>query len=163
MLEILSVVTFDEAATHRVAAALAEDLVPGDVVALEGNLGAGKTSFARGICAALGVPWEAGFSSPTYAIVNLYEGGAHPVAHLDLYRMASADDLEGVGFRDLLEDHWVVLVEWPDRIPEVLGDASVHVRLTDLGPERRSISVSSREPARWEALRTRQVVSEVPS
>ncbi|MEC9071223.1 MAG: tRNA (adenosine(37)-N6)-threonylcarbamoyltransferase complex ATPase subunit type 1 TsaE [Myxococcota bacterium] len=163
MFEVLSLETSDEVGTHRVAAALAELLTPGDVVALEGTLGAGKTSFARGVCAALRVPWEAGFSSPTYALVNLYEGGDHAVAHLDLYRMASADELEGVGFRDLIEDAWVVLVEWPDRIPEVLDDASVHVRLGDLGPERRSISVWATEPQRWEKLRTILTTSEAAS
>ena len=163
MVEVLSLETSDEAGTHRVAAALADLLTPGDVVALEGTLGAGKTSFARGVCAALRVPWEAGFSSPTYALVNLYEGGAHPVAHLDLYRMGSADELEGVGFRDLIEGAWVVLVEWPDRVPEVLEDACVHVRLGDLGPERRSISLWARDAERWAGLKSLHESSEAAS
>ena len=149
MTEFWSGETSSEDETYALAAALAKELLPGDVLALDGPLGVGKTTFARGICEALGVPREAGFSSPTYALVNLNEGGRHPVAHCDLYRLDSADDLEGLGFRDLLEGPWVVLVEWPERVPEVLADATVRISITDRGPEKRAFRVSATVPGRW--------------
>ena len=131
-----------EAETAVVARALATVLEPGDVVALQGPLGAGKTGFSRGICDALDVPAEAGFASPSYALVHLYEGGVHPVAHLDLYRLSDEDELEGLGFRDLCDGRWVLLIEWPERVDEVLSLATCHVVLIDHGPTSREIRVS---------------------
>ncbi len=133
--------TGSEAATHAVAAAVAAHLVCGDVVALEGTLGAGKTVFVRGVCEALGVPASDGVSSPTYALVNLYPGGRHPIAHLDLYRVTAGDELEALGFRDLLDGESIVLVEWPERAAEVMELATVRVLIEDLGPSDRVLRI----------------------
>lgn len=136
-----------EEETRLVAAALAEALAPGDVVALEGTLGAGKTVFVRGITDALGVPAAAGVSSPSYALVNLYDGGRLPLAHLDLYRLGDDDELEGIGFRDLLDGERALLVEWPERSYEVREVATIWVRLDDRGPTRRMLVVTALDPA----------------
>ncbi|PIE20223.1 MAG: tRNA (adenosine(37)-N6)-threonylcarbamoyltransferase complex ATPase subunit type 1 TsaE [Proteobacteria bacterium] len=141
-----------EADTRAVAAALAQALQPGDLVALQGPLGAGKTVFVRGLAEALEIPREAGVSSPSYALVNLYEGGRHPVAHLDLYRLGDEDELEALGFRDLLDDARVVLVEWPEHAPVVCEIATFILVIEDLGPSRRRLRLSSQEPEASRAL-----------
>ncbi|MFT7580470.1 MAG: tRNA threonylcarbamoyladenosine biosynthesis protein TsaE [Myxococcota bacterium] len=132
-----------EADTHAFAAALSEALEPGDVVALEGTLGAGKTVLVRGVAKALGV--TDGVSSPTYALVNLYDGGRLGLAHLDLYRLGDPDELEAIGWRDLLQSDRVMLVEWPER-GDILIDATFVVRLEDLGPAIRRLSINARDP-----------------
>jgi tRNA threonylcarbamoyl adenosine modification protein YjeE len=147
------IATASEDDTRRVAAALSAALVGGDVVALEGTLGAGKTVFVRAVAEALGVPRSAGVSSPSYTLVNLYDGGRLPLAHLDLYRLGDDDELEAIGFRDLLDGHRALLVEWPERSREVAEVASIWVRLDDLGPSRRMLVITALDPAAEPALR----------
>jgi tRNA threonylcarbamoyladenosine biosynthesis protein TsaE len=108
----------DVAATEALGRALAPLLREGDVVALFGDLGMGKTSFARGVLAALGLSGEA--PSPTFAIVQPYAPPevSLPVGHVDLYRLDDPGDAEELGLDELLEDG-ALLVEWPER----LGDA----------------------------------------
>lgn len=101
----------DEAATRALGAALALRLGVGDVVRLEGPLGAGKTTFVRGLLEALG--HEGPVRSPTFNLLQGFDTRP-PVLHADLYRVASA---EGTGLEDYLDTH-LVLVEWPDRLPE---------------------------------------------
>ena len=147
------IATASEDDTRRVAAALSAALVAGDVVALEGTLGAGKTVFVRAVAEALGVPRAAGVSSPSYTLVNLYDGGRLPLAHLDLYRLGDDDELEAIGFRDLLDADRALLVEWPERAREVAEVASIWVRLDDLGPSQRMLVITALDPAAEPALR----------
>ena len=142
-----------EADTRALAFGLSELLGPGDVVALTGPLGAGKTVFVRGLTDALRVPASAGVCSPSYALVNLYEGGRLPIAHLDLYRLADADELEGIGFRDLLDGGYLVLVEWAERVAEALGAATVQIAFVDEGPELRRVTLRASDPSMLAALR----------
>jgi len=137
----------DEAGTRAAAGALAALLVPGDVVAFEGPLGAGKTFFIRALAEALGVPPEVGVASPSYALVHLYDGGRLGLAHLDLYRLGGEDELEAIGFRDLIEGDRAVLVEWPERAPSLREIATFWVQLADLGPTRRRIAITFLDPA----------------
>ena len=106
----------DPAATAALGARLASVVRAGDVVTLAGPLGAGKTSIARGLLAALGLAGEA--PSPSFAIVQPYAPPEVrvPVLHVDLYRVEHADELEELGLDDALGDG-VLLVEWPDRAP----------------------------------------------
>ena len=97
----------------------------GDAVALWGDLGAGKTTLARAVLRALGVTEDV--PSPTFTIVQNYET-APPVAHYDLYRLKNAREMQELGFDDAL-DQGAVLVEWPERAPEVLPPETLHVRL----------------------------------
>lgn len=93
---------------------LGKVLTPGSIVAFTGGLGAGKTTFSRGLAKGLGS--SSPVSSPTYAIVNLYEGKI-PLAHFDLYRLETADDLEAAGFFDYLDAGAVLALEWSERMP----------------------------------------------
>ena len=110
----------DEAATARVGRALAPALAPGDWVALQGPLGAGKSALARAVLRArLGDP-EAEIPSPSYTLVNVYETGGQEFWHADLYRLAGIDDLQELGLADAADRGAIVLLEWPERLG---GDA----------------------------------------
>jgi len=112
-------------ATARLGAGIAGSLRCGDAVALWGDLGAGKTTLARAILQALGVKEDV--PSPTFTIVLNYETSP-AIAHYDLYRLKSAREMAELGFEDAL-DQGAVLVEWPERAPEVLPLEALHVRL----------------------------------
>ena len=128
------------AETGAVAAALAKTLAPGSTIALHGNLGAGKTQFVRGLVEALrGNPRAV--SSPTYVLLNIYEGGRLTVYHLDAYRVGGAEDFEGIGFTELLEQGGVVVVEWADRVEGLLPANAIHVRIEHAGKTRRRITI----------------------
>lgn len=107
-------------ATHALAASVAASLSAGQVVGLVGDLGAGKTEFTRGFARALEVPEEQPVCSPSYLLLNLYEGGRLPLAHFDAYFMDGPDDLERAGLDDLRRSGYVVVVEWADRVAEIL-------------------------------------------
>lgn len=132
-------------ATERAGAALAAELVPGDVVLVSGELGAGKTTFVRGALRALGVSEPV--TSPTFVIGHLYErSSGGPLAHLDLYRLGALDD-EDPG---LLEPYFgsdvIAFVEWPERAPdaEALSGRPVtrRVALAHAGGDERTITVT---------------------
>jgi tRNA threonylcarbamoyladenosine biosynthesis protein TsaE len=115
-------------ATRRLGVRLGELLEPGDVVALLGDLGAGKTQLIRGACEGAGVaPHEV--ASPSFAIVAQYRGRL-PVFHADLYRVADEDELHATGFFDLVGGPGAVLVEWADRVPGALPAERLDLRLS---------------------------------
>ena len=121
------VTTRSARATAALGERLGRALRPGDVVALLGELGAGKTQLVRGICRGARVP-EREVASPTFAIVASYRGRL-PVHHADLYRVADEDELHATGFFDLLGGDGAVLVEWADRVPGALPGERLEVRL----------------------------------
>jgi tRNA threonylcarbamoyladenosine biosynthesis protein TsaE len=103
----------DEAAVQRLAAVFAEAVRPPAVIFLRGDLGAGKTTFARAYVHALGF---AGYvKSPSYGLLEIYQAGGQTVLHLDLYRIEDPEELEYLAIRDQFDDAAVLLVEWPDR------------------------------------------------
>jgi tRNA threonylcarbamoyl adenosine modification protein YjeE len=132
-------------ATARLGGNIAGGLRAGDAVALWGDLGAGKTTLARAILRALGVTEDV--PSPTFTLVQSYDTRL-PVAHYDLYRLKNAREMEELGFDDALADG-AVLVEWPERAPEVLPPDALHVRL---GVQSGTRSARLTGPARWESL-----------
>ncbi len=125
------------AETERVAAEVAAELVPGDVVTVSGDLGTGKTTFVRGAARALGV--GAPVTSPTYTIGNRYEGRV-AVAHLDLYRFEAVSEPDWADLEPYFEDA-VVFVEWPEVAGAILPAPRVRVRLRLLDGENRLIVV----------------------
>jgi tRNA threonylcarbamoyladenosine biosynthesis protein TsaE len=125
--EVLALTTRSARQTFTLGLRLGEALAPGDVVALVGELGAGKTQLVRGACEGAGVP-QREVASPTFAIVGTY-GGRLPVHHADLYRVADEDELHATGFFDLLGGAGATLVEWADRIPGALPDERLEIRL----------------------------------
>lgn len=114
-------------ATTRLGARIAAALRVGDCVALWGELGAGKTTLARAILRALGVAEDV--PSPTFTIVQRYETPRLVVNHYDLYRLKSAREMAELGFDEALDDG-AVLVEWPERAPEVMPIDTLHIRLS---------------------------------
>jgi tRNA threonylcarbamoyl adenosine modification protein YjeE len=118
----------DERATTMLGADLALALRAGDVLALEGDLGAGKTTLARGLIRALAGDTELEVPSPTFTLVQAYEGRI-PVHHFDLYRLAPAAELDELGFDDAIAQG-AALVEWPDRAAARLPESAVHLELT---------------------------------
>jgi tRNA threonylcarbamoyladenosine biosynthesis protein TsaE len=120
------VVTGSTDETLELARAVAELLRPGDVVSLVGELGAGKTVFARGVARALGVTELV--VSPTFTIVREYEGRV-PLVHVDVYRIDAVQELHDLGFEEVVRDDAVTLVEWGDRIDGLLPGDRLDVRL----------------------------------
>jgi tRNA threonylcarbamoyladenosine biosynthesis protein TsaE len=117
--------------TERIAAELAAELEPGDVVTVSGELGSGKTTFVRGACRALGVSGPV--TSPTFTIGHLYDGDVE-IAHLDLYRLSEIDPAI---LEDYLTPERIAFIEWPLPLPE----ATHRVRLAHAGGDRRTIEV----------------------
>ena len=117
----------DDDATARFGAGLATTLRPGDIVSLEGDLGAGKTAMARAILRALSGDAALEVPSPTFAILQPYDTPRGPVLHADLYRLADAAEVEELGLLD--DPEAIVLVEWAERAPQVAAAATVTVSL----------------------------------
>ena len=126
--------------TEAIAAKLAESLGPNDVIALEGELGAGKTQFVRGLVKALGGDGRA-VSSPTFVLLNVYQTPLFAVYHLDAYRVGGADDFASIGFSELLEQNGIVVVEWSSRVKEILPAKRINVSFEITGKNSRIIRV----------------------
>jgi tRNA threonylcarbamoyladenosine biosynthesis protein TsaE len=126
----------DEEATRAAGARFAEALDDGLVVYLHGELGAGKTSFARALLTALGVGER--IKSPTYSLVEGYQGRGRPAWHLDLYRIADPGELEWLGLDALSDPAAVVLVEWPERGRGALPAPDLELQLSYSGMGRRA-------------------------
>lgn len=138
-------------ATRALAGRVARRLVPGDLVLLDGELGAGKTFFARALLRALGVPGARAVTSPTFILVNEYEATRGPVLHADLYRLRESAGAAGeglareaaaLGLRERRGEGAVVLVEWSGGAEEVLGPARLRVALAITGPHARRATLT---------------------
>lgn len=131
----------DESATRALGAIVAKLLMPGDAIALVGDLGAGKTTLVAGTVAALGVTTA---SSPSYALVNEYAGRHFPIWHIDLYRLERASELPALGLDDLIGDRrGVSFVEWADKfsvMPETYLELQLHHAVHDAGRQLTIIS-----------------------
>jgi tRNA threonylcarbamoyladenosine biosynthesis protein TsaE len=162
--EVLLLCSTDPAETREVAGAFAPLCRPGDVLLLAGGLGAGKTTFAQGLGAALGV--RGPVTSPTFTLVRQYplgdELGCRAVKtflHADLYRLDHLQEVVDLGLGELVEDGGVVLVEWGDAAEPVLGNGALTVRLEAVpgADDHRRITVGPPGEAwsdRWPALST---------
>ena len=128
--------------TEQIGAALGKLLTPGTVIAYEGDLGAGKTAFTRGLAKGLGSCDPV--TSPTYTIVNEYLGGRLPLFHFDMYRLRSAEDLWDIGWEDYLERGGVCAVEWSENVAEAMEDA-IRIRIQKTGEETRVITIEGGE------------------
>jgi tRNA threonylcarbamoyl adenosine modification protein YjeE len=145
-----------EAYTAALGHALASLLRPGDVIALEGQLGAGKTTLVRAIAAGLGID-AALVASPTFVLVNQYPipaGALGLLVHIDAYRLGSAEDLEPLGWDQFMSDtgakgNAAVIIEWAERIAQALPTDIATIRLAATGAQAREISLAL--PASWES------------
>jgi tRNA threonylcarbamoyladenosine biosynthesis protein TsaE len=126
--------------TESFAADLAASLRGGEVIALRGDLGAGKTRFVRGLLRGLGGS-ERSVSSPTFVLLNVYPDGRLTVYHLDAYRVAGSDDFEAIGFLELLEQGGVVVVEWAERVDALLPRERIDVTIEHIGENCRRLTI----------------------
>lgn len=115
----------------------------GDIVAYRGGLGAGKTTFTRGLAVGLGLPDEV--SSPTFALVNEYRNDKITLYHFDMYRIMNAEALETTGFYDYISEDSVIVCEWSENIADCLPDGTVTVTIERLGENERRITAEGDE------------------
>ena len=125
--------------TEKVGEALGKVLQPGTVLAYEGDLGAGKTAFTRGLARGLGATEQV--TSPTYTIVNEYLSGRIPLFHFDMYRLESSDDLWDIGWEDYLDRGGVCAVEWSENVADAM-EGAIRVSIEKLSDEERKITIT---------------------
>lgn len=116
-----------EKTTYDYASAMGAKAKPGDVIALTGELGAGKTVFAKGFAKGLGV--NEVVSSPTFTLVQIYDDGRLPLYHFDVYRIGDESEMEETGFEDYIHGEGVTLVEWADRIQTLMPADTIWIRM----------------------------------
>ena len=131
-------ITHSPEETEALGAALAKLLVPGDIIAYRGDLGAGKTAFTRGLARGLGC--REPVTSPTYTIVNEYLSGRLPLFPFDMYRLTSSEDLWGIGWEDYLDRGGVCAVEWSENVEDAMENA-LWVTLETLPGDSRRITL----------------------
>ena len=137
-------ITHSPEQTEAVGAALGTRLAPGTVIAYQGDLGAGKTAFTRGVACGLGA--KESVTSPTYTIVNEYLSGRYPLFHFDMYRLASSDDLFDIGWEDYLGRGGVCAVEWSEIVEDALEGELIRVDIkNDGGDDCRSLTITGVE------------------
>ena len=138
----MRIISKSEAETEAAGAQLASTLPDGAVVALYGDLGAGKTAFVRGMARALGI--EARVSSPTFTIVNEYLG-ARELFHFDMYRLGSADELFDIGWEDYLRRGGICAVEWSENVADAFEGDEITVKIRKNGEHERIIEIGEGE------------------
>jgi len=139
----LQIDTASDQETIALGRKLGENLVAGDVVALTGALGSGKTWFTKGIGLGLGIGPKVIITSPSFTLVNEYQGRC-PLYHIDLYRLESLSEVLSAGLEEFLHEDGVAVLEWADRWPEMLPERSVKVELMIIDEHSRRITLSGR-------------------
>lgn len=138
------VITTNEKETEQAGFEFAQTLKPGDVVCLYGDLGAGKTTFTKGVAKGLGI--ESRIISPTFSLVRQHELHHQPIGilyHIDLYRLESLEEIKGIGIDDILSDEQAVtLIEWAERMENLLPKKRIDIHIRNRGEEGREISIS---------------------
>lgn len=131
-----------ETTTHELGVRIGENLAAGDVLALWGDLGAGKTFLTRAMAQGLGVPASMPVTSPTFTFINEYDGRVH-IYHLDLYRLTDLMELDTLPWMEALYGTGVAIVEWPERLGTLIPEERWDIRLKITGDETRTIAVEA--------------------
>ncbi|MEP3478550.1 MAG: tRNA (adenosine(37)-N6)-threonylcarbamoyltransferase complex ATPase subunit type 1 TsaE [Fuerstiella sp.] len=127
--------------TAQIGLRIAKAIQPGQVIALNGDLGSGKTALTKSICEALGIDGDT-VNSPTFVLMQLYQSGSLRVAHFDTYRLADPDEFLAVGGEDyLLSDDHICLIEWAERIEELLPPDRLEILITQTAANSRMMSL----------------------
>jgi tRNA threonylcarbamoyladenosine biosynthesis protein TsaE len=132
----------NEHCSLMLGARIGQQAEAGDVLALWGELGSGKTLFARGIAQGMGVPQQVPVTSPTFTIINEYEGRLR-LYHLDLYRLTTIEELETLPWREVIYGTGVAVIEWPDRMGRLLPENRWDITIEFLDEDRRVISLAA--------------------
>ena len=135
--DTLHVTTRSPEETARLAKAIGARARGGEVIALRGDLGAGKTHFVKGLAEGLGVDPHT-VTSPTFVLINEYDGRLH-LYHFDTYRLSGSDDLEALGCQEMFAGRGVCAIEWADRVADCLPDDRLDVDLEHAGPTKREV------------------------
>ena len=135
----MTIITKSENETIREGEKLGRKLKPGAVIALYGDLGAGKTAFTRGLAVGLGI--KMCVSSPTFTIVNEYPGGI-PLFHFDMYRLESENELFDIGWDDYHDRGGVCVVEWSEKVPGAFTNDAIVVKIENLGGDTRRLEIN---------------------
>ena len=113
--------------TKEIAEGFAKTLLPGTVVCLFGEMGVGKTVFTNGLCRAMGV--KEYVSSPTFTVVNEYDGDGFPIYHFDMYRIEDEDELLEIGFEEYLNSGGICIIEWPENVKRSLPKKRIDIEI----------------------------------
>lgn len=140
MRETFYIHVLKEEETVRVGELLGWSLKPGDIVALRGDLGAGKTVLVKGLAKGLGIEEEP--NSPTFVLMNSYHGRM-PLYHFDLYRLGGAEELEGIGYEEYLFGDGISVLEWAERAEEIFPESTIKIEIKI--PEKNTDSETERE------------------
>jgi len=135
-----SVFSLSEEETFRLGQVVARGLNGGELILLEGDLGLGKTIFAKGIADGLGISRN-DVTSPSFTLVQEYEGGRFPMFHVDLYRIEVAEEIGTLGIEEILTAGGVVVVEWGEKLPPYLRRGAITIRFRDVGEGSRQIEI----------------------
>lgn len=136
----------DSEATEKLGKLLGSKVQEGDVICLTGDLGAGKTLLSQGVAVALGVPAEE-VTSPTFTIMNIYEGTEIEIHHFDLYRLNRPEELEDIGFDEYCGGEGITLIEWAELFPDSLPEEYLQITLLHAGTGRKAVLEAKGERA----------------
>ena len=132
------IISSSEEETFRIAKEYARQIKPGDVICLEGDLGAGKTHFTKGFVTAFGLEKDI-VSSPTFALINEYQGDTVEIFHFDCYRLEKIQEALEIGAEEYFYGDGICIIEWPERIRAILPSNSKTVTIISTGPSEREI------------------------
>jgi tRNA threonylcarbamoyladenosine biosynthesis protein TsaE len=150
--EILTITSESDQDTIRLGREIGRLLLEGDVIGLVGELGCGKTWLTKGIALGLGVSPKTIVTSPSFTLVNEYQGRA-TLFHMDVYRLGNLGEAISAGIEETIHSGSVVVLEWADRWPEILPEHTLMVRLLIVDDHRRTIILSGRHARAFEILR----------
>jgi len=144
--------------TIRIGKSIGSLLLPGDVVALAGELGTGKTQFIKGLAVGLGIGKPTYISSPSFTLINEYKGKI-PFYHIDLFRLRAEKEAEDLGLEEYFQSGGITAIEWADRIPSLLPREMLWIQISYTGENTRSLEIIGKGK-RYEALINRLRISE---
>lgn len=151
--------TFSDLETINLGQKVGTVLKKGDVIALEGGLGSGKTLFTKGLALGIGVRQDIIITSPSFSLINEYEG-RHTFFHMDVYRLGSLSDFLSAGLDEYFYQNGIVTMEWADRWPEILPDWRLKVELVIVDERTRKITLSGYHPRAVKILKSIEAIQE---
>ncbi|OGQ49417.1 MAG: tRNA (adenosine(37)-N6)-threonylcarbamoyltransferase complex ATPase subunit type 1 TsaE [Deltaproteobacteria bacterium RIFCSPLOWO2_02_FULL_47_10] len=136
----MQITTKSVAETQKFAAALAKKLKRGDIIALTGELGAGKTCLVQGLANGLHIKKKYYVNSPTFTILNIYEGGRYSVYHFDWYRLTSSGAAIDVGLEEYFDGDGISVIEWAEKFPDLLPKRTIWIKMEAVTKTKRKIT-----------------------